>query len=496
MLANVTDITLSVENEALRAEVVRLNKMVEALADRAELTSGIAQTDFGVFQATIMLEDQVRSRTSELLLAKDQLGQSERQLRNILEHAPTGMAIGDLDGRFILVNQSFCDIVGYSREELLQLTPVEISHPDDMGASNSNLQRLIAGEVSAYQFEKRYVRKDGGLVWVHLTTSLLCDAQGKPMHLIGQIQDITARRHADEQLRLAAAVYHASSEAMIVTDANNIIVATNPAFSVLTGYSAQEVQGKTPHILSSGQHDAAFYRVMWQTIVQTGHWEGEIWNRKKSGELYVEWLSVNLVTGDDGEVANYVALFSDITEKKKTEELVWRHANYDSLTRLPNRRLFGDRLEQGIRKASRSGEPLALLFIDLDHFKEVNDTLGHPAGDELLVEAAQRISACVRESDTVARLGGDEFTVILFDAAGADRAGRVADSLIAALCQPFQVAGSTVQISASIGIALYPDDAPGIEILLKHADHAMYLAKNSGKNRYCYFNSDGKSFCG
>ncbi|MBI3705968.1 MAG: PAS domain S-box protein, partial [Rhizobiales bacterium] len=315
----------------LRAEVVRLNKMVEALADRAERTSAVPQTDFGVFQATIMLEDQVRSRTSELMLAKEQLGQSERQLRTILEYAPIGMAIADINGRFTLVNQAFCDIVGYSREELLALSPLDISHPDEFAASRVSLERLMAGEVNAYQMEKRYLRKDGGMVWVHLTTSLLRDAQGKPMHLIGQVQDITARRRADEQLRLAAAVYHASSEAMIVTDASNIIVATNPAFTELTGYGEQEVLGKKPQIWSSGRHDGAFYRAMWQAITEHGRWEGEIWNRKKSGEVYVEWLSVNLIRDDAGDVANYVALFSDITERKKSEEQILRHANYDPL---------------------------------------------------------------------------------------------------------------------------------------------------------------------
>jgi diguanylate cyclase (GGDEF)-like protein/PAS domain S-box-containing protein len=487
MLDSATETTLITEIAELRIEIVRLNKMVEALADRAECTSGAPQTDFGVFQATIMLEDQVRSRTNELMLTKEQLGQSERQLRNILEHAPIGMATIDMSKRFTLVNQSFCDIIGYTKEELVQLTPLDISHPDDLDSSSNNLQRLMEGKVNAYQLEKRYLRKDGSTVWVHLTTSLLCDAEGKPLQFIAQIQDVTARRHTDEQLRLAASAYHSSSEAMIVTDADNRIIATNPAFSALTGYDAEEVLGKNPRILSSGRHDAAFYNDVWQTIMQAGHWEGEIWNRKKNGEIYAEWLSVNLVRDNDGGIANYVALFSDITEKKKSEEQIWRHANYDALTQLPNRRLFIDRLEQSVLKASRSGEPLALLFVDLDRFKEVNDMLGHQGGDELLVEAARRISTCVRESDTVARLGGDEFTVILAGGAGTERAGRVAELLIAALGQPFQVVGSTVQISASIGIALYPDNAPSMDILLKNADHAMYQAKNSGKNRYRYF---------
>lgn len=487
MSASTANTAFILQIEGLRAENVRLNKMVEALADRAEQTSAMPQTDFGVFQASIMLEDQVRSRTNDLMQAKEQLEQSKRQLSNILEYAPIGMAITDMSKRFTFVNQSFCDMVGYSKEELLQLTPLDISHPDELELSRYHLQRLMEGRVNAYQMEKRYVRKDGSPVWVHLTTSLLSDSQGRPLKFIGQVQDISGRRRSDEQLRLAAAVYHASSEAMIITDESNHIVATNPAFFTLTGYSEKEVLGKKPQLLSSGRHDAAFYDAMWHQIGQAGHWEGEIWNRKKNGDIYAEWLSVNLIRNPAGEVANYVALFSDITEQKKSEELMWQHANYDALTQLPNRRLFSDRLERGVRAAARSGESLALLFLDLDHFKEVNDRLGHKAGDELLVEAARRISACVRESDTVARLGGDEFTVILFDAPGAERASRVAELLISSLAMPYQVSDQRVHVTASIGIALYPDDALDVALLLKNADHAMYLAKNCGKNRYCYF---------
>jgi diguanylate cyclase (GGDEF)-like protein/PAS domain S-box-containing protein len=475
------------EIDLLSIEIIRLNKIIDALTDRAERTAAISQTDFGIFQTTIILEDQVRSRTSELLRVKEQLGQSELKLRNILEHAPIGMAITDISARFILVNQAFCDIVGYAKEELLQLTPLDISYPDDKEYSRDMLQQLMEGKVDSYQIEKRYLRKDGGSVWVHLTTSLLCDALGNPQNFIAQILDITARRRSDEQLRLAATVYHASSEAMMVTDANNYIIATNPAFSALTGYSEHDVLGKNPRMLASGLQDKLFYQRMWQAIDKSGHWEGEIWNRKISGEVYVEWLSINRIRDDSGEVTNYVALFSDVTEKKKAEEQVWRHANFDTLTQLPNRRLFHDRLDQGILKASRTGESLALFFLDLDRFKEVNDTYGHHAGDQLLIEAARRISNCVRESDTVARLGGDEFTLILFDAADTALTDRIADSLIVSLAQPFLIIGKTLHVSASIGIARYPVDASDKEMLLKHADHAMYLSKNNGRNKYCYF---------
>ena len=245
--------------------------------------------------------------------------------------------------------------------------------------------------------------------------------------------------------------------------------------------------GRDPKMFASGRHDRAFYQEMWQSLNSSGRWQGEIWDRRKSGDVYAKWLTINTLYNADGSVHRRVARFSDITKKKQSEELIWKHANFDMLTHLPNRRMFRDRLEQELLKSQRARLSLALLFIDLDQFKEVNDTLGHDMGDMLLKEAARRITECVRTSDTVARLGGDEFTVVLSELPDNSHVERIAQDIIARLAEPFQLRDELVYISASVGITMYPDDADNLEQLLKNADQAMYVAKNQGRNRYSYF---------
>jgi diguanylate cyclase (GGDEF)-like protein/PAS domain S-box-containing protein len=295
------------------------------------------------------------------------------------------------------------------------------------------------------------------------------------------------RNQAGEALRLAASIYQNTSEAMMITDEENLIVAINPAFTQVTGYEAEEVIGKDPGMLASGTHDEEFFQELWNTLNNTGEWRGELWNRRKNGDEYVEWLTINTIYDGQGKVHRRVSLFSDITERKKADAMIWRQANYDTLTQLPNRRLFTDRLEQGIKVAAREKVKLALLFIDLDRFKEVNDTLGHHMGDQLLIEAAQRISSCVRESDTVARLGGDEFTVILNELHDVSHIGLVSQKIIETLAKPFQLQDEHVFVSASIGVTVYPEDAVSAEELLKNADQAMFAAKQNGRNRVNYF---------
>lgn len=305
-------------------------------------------------------------------------------------------------------------------------------------------------------------------------------------HLDLRLSHKHIRQYVDD-LQLAATIFESSSEAMIVTDADNRIITVNPAFSALTGYTLNEVVGRNPNLLSSGKQNKGFYQAMWQALNTVGHWSGEVWNTRKNGELYAEWLCINVIFNPDGSKRLHVAIFSDITEKKQADDLIWRHANYDHLTQLPNRRLFRDRLEQNIKMAHRSGDSLALLFIDLDHFKEVNDTLGHDVGDRLLMETAKRIEQCVREMDTVARMGGDEFTVILPQIADPALAGKIAENIIEKLAAPFDLGTPNANISASIGIAIYPADGSDSAQLLKNADRAMYVAKSHGRDGYSHF---------
>lgn len=297
------------------------------------------------------------------------------------------------------------------------------------------------------------------------------------------------RKRTEEQLQLAGMVYSASSEAIFVADARDRIIAVNPAFERLTGYPAREAIGRVSSFLKAERNPPELRAEIDAALEDDGHWQGDVWSRRKNGEIYAESLTVTAIN-DHGMARYRVGLFSDVTEKKNTEQAVWVQANNDALTNLPNRRLFRDRLAQDIARAARAKQQVALLFLDLDHFKQVNDVLGHDAGDALLIEAAQRICTCVRDSDTVARLGGDEFTVILYGGDCVTVAERVCEQILVGLTQPFTLGKEKAYISASIGITLFPDDANDIEGLLKNADQAMYAAKEIGRNAYSWFTAE------
>lgn len=312
--------------------------------------------------------------------------------------------------------------------------------------------------------------------------------QIKLIEQMSKLAGITLERRLDEEsLRLSATVFQTSPEAIVITNERNRIIAVNPAFTQITQYAPEEVIGHDPKLLSSGSQGSDFYKDMWQSITSSGKWRGEILNRRKNGEVYAEWLNISTVYDKQNQVQQRIAIFSDITDKKRTEAIIWQQANYDTLTGLPNRRLFLDRLALELKKAERENTPVALMFIDLDHFKEVNDTLGHEAGDLLLQDAARRVAKCVRDADTLARLGGDEFTVIMPGLPDTERLENIASNIINALATPFQIAQSTVYVSASIGITIFPFDAKDIGSLLKNADQAMYVAKSKGRNQFSYF---------
>lgn len=316
-----------------------------------------------------------------------------------------------------------------------------------------------------------------------------CDEVGKLTCAFNQMA--LALGNSENSMKLAASIYQSNADAIVVTDEHNKIVDVNPAFTRITGYTLEEVIGKNPRLMQSGRHDAQFYREMWQELLNNGQWQGEIWDRRKDGNLYAKEAHILVLRHQDGSVFRHIAQFSDITEKKQKDELIHWQANFDPLTNLPNRRLFHDRLGQAIKVSQRSHLPLALFFIDLDHFKAINDNLGHANGDALLMEVARRIKRVIRDSDTVSRLGGDEFTVILPEQHDPKESLRVAEAIIEQLAQPFYFVSSEAgqYISASIGIALYPQDATEMAALLKCADKAMYAAKGEGRNRYVYYNN-------
>jgi len=299
--------------------------------------------------------------------------------------------------------------------------------------------------------------------------------------------DLTDQKNAQEQLLLSAAVFQTASEGMMVTDANDTIKMINPAFSAITGYSEEDVLGKTPQILSSGHHDKSYYEKMFLALQRNGIWQGEIWNRRKNGEVYPEWLSITTIYDDEGNVKQRVSLFTDITSRKKSEERIHHQANYDSLTDLPNRNLFIDRLSQSINHAKRNNQRIAMLFLDLDNFKHINDTLGHAVGDELLQHVSQRLCSEFRTSDTIARLSGDEFVIIINDVTRTYEIELVIQRLLENLSEPYQLNNHTTYTSASVGATFYPDDGQTVESLLQNADAAMFQAKEKGRNTFCFF---------
>jgi diguanylate cyclase (GGDEF)-like protein/PAS domain S-box-containing protein len=287
-----------------------------------------------------------------------------------------------------------------------------------------------------------------------------------------------------KDLHLARKVIEASLDGIIICNPQGIIEFVNPAFSQLTGYSFDEVIGKNPRLLKSGRHDETFYHKLWNALAADGVWQGEVWNRRKTGEIYPEWLTINVIRDEDGRITQYAAVFSDITERKRTEERIKNLAYFDVLTGLPNRRLFTDRLQVAVANAHRHDMQLAIMFLDLDLFKRINDSLGHGIGDRVLVEMANRLGHCVREGDTVARLGGDEFVVLLPEIDHVEDAAKLAERIITQVKQPFQVEDHELYVTTSVGIAVYPDDGTTAETLIKNADTAMYRAKDLGRNAF------------
>jgi diguanylate cyclase (GGDEF)-like protein/PAS domain S-box-containing protein len=295
----------------------------------------------------------------------------------------------------------------------------------------------------------------------------------------------TAQRRAAHQIALSANVFAVSNDGIIIVDANNVIVEVNPAFTVLTGYSREEAVGKDPRLLSSGKQTHEFYADMWKTLIELGHWEGELWSRRKDGVAFLEKLFIYTLKDVHHQVVNRIGIFSDITQTKADQETVAHQAQHDFLTNLPNRMLFRDRFKQQLARARRHKNKFAVMYIDLDRFKPVNDTLGHLMGDQLLVAVAGRLKLQVREIDTVSRFGGDEFAILVSEVSARSDVTKLADKILTTLSMPYTLDGHTVHVTGSMGIAVFPDDGIDMETLISKADAAMYKAKHKGANTYC-----------
>ena len=334
--------------------------------------------------------------------------------------------------------------------------------------------------------ERQYRRADGSMFWC-LVSGHAIDPLHPQEGSIWVFADVTERKLAEEKLSLSATVIEHIADGVMVIDVNDRIVAINPAFTRITGYTASEAIGQDATITRSARHDVSFYQRMRADLADSGFWRGEIWKRRKNGELYLEWRTVSAVRDNAGAVTHHAAVFSDITKLKESQDKLDHMAHHDSLTALPNRLLFHDRLQHALQRAARDGEQLAVLFVDLDRFKNVNDTLGHDVGDELLKQVAGALAAQLREGDTLARLGGDEFIVLLEDIDGGAGAGYVAAKLVAMIEQPFMISGHELFVTGSVGISLYPGDAVELNMLIRNADVAMYQAKARGRNGYQFY---------
>jgi len=424
----------------------------------------------------------------KLMVDKEEISS---RLRAIIDNSPIGIWFTGVDGRYHFVNKTFCDLAGIQEEDMLNTSSDDLVGllGSEMAGNCLDSDRAALAQDTPHVSYETIPRLNDTPYILEVTKVKLKNAQGEVVGLIGISKDITNQRQQEDDLKLADTVYQNSAEAMMITDPKNEIIAINPALSNITGYSRNELIGKDPKVFSSGKQSQAFYQSMWEEINLTGTWQGEIWNTKKNGDDYPEWLSINTIYDGHGEVLRRIALFSDITEKKKQDALILRQANFDSLTNLPNRRMFIDRLEQEVKVANRKKQKFALIFLDLDNFKIINDSRGHVYGDALLVEAGKRIAHCVREIDTVARLGGDEFTIILSDLADIYNVESICQKVLLALSKPFYISNMYAYISASLGVTIYPNDASTALELLKNADQAMYLAKKLGRNQFCYFTS-------
>lgn len=426
----------------------------------------------------------IQQLDAQLSLQQRNFAQVDAACRSLSHNPLLGVYISS-DGRFDFVNKKLADTLGYTRTQLRHnLTLADVFLEPRFPSLSEVIPERHLG-ANSVRYETRAVRQDGKSIDVEV-----CEV---PIRLEGRVttvavvQDITTRVRNEVTGRLAAVVYDNTCEAIVVTDRFGHVVDANPAFNRITGYALDEVRGRTLSILSSGRQDKEFYRAMWQEIIETGRWQGDIWNRRKNGEEYAERLTISTAWNPDGTVYRHIGLFTDITSHKKREAQMWRQAHYDHLTGLPNRQMFQDRLQQAMEQSQRSGLPFALVFMDLDFFKDVNDSLGHEKGDVLLQEVARRLQECVRATDTVARIGGDEFTVIISDISDLSIVERTCRCMLDTIEEPFQLDNNSVSVSASIGITLYPEDGDDAGELLKNADMAMYAAKACGRNQYCRF---------
>ncbi|MGZ5051035.1 MAG: putative bifunctional diguanylate cyclase/phosphodiesterase [Methylobacter sp.] len=435
---------------------------------------------------------ELEMQNEELQRARAELEESHQRYLSLYELAPVGYLSLTPESKIIEINLTAARLLGMERCELIGQPFSSLLWPKDCDRCHILIKRLLDREKEQKNFEVMLKR---GNDYFHARLDCLPIKTGEHAPTLRiTMTDISDYKRAEEELRIAAAAFEAQ-EGILVTNADKVILRVNQAFSRLTGYSAEELIGKTPRIFKSGRHNKVFYKDMWDTINRTGSWQGEIWDQRKNGEIYPKWLTITAVKNDKGAVTHYVSQHTDISERRSSEEEIKQLAYYDPLTSLPNRRLMLDRLQQALASSVRSEKYGALLFIDLDNFKSLNDNLGHDMGDILLQQVAQRLISCVREGDTVSRQGGDEFVIMLEELSkdaeeAAAKAKITGEKVLASLNKTYRLNNHEYQTTPSIGITLFLDHKDEINTLLKRADIAMYEAKASGRNTLRFFDQD------
>lgn len=435
----------------------------------------------GMVSHFVSLQEEITARKQ----AELKISESESRFRAIFDNSRDGIALLH-DGVTVFVNRACAEMFGFDHPDTMHGQSVlDIFTPASRGMVRENIRRRTAGEPAPTAYEARGLRRDGSELDIELRVSTY-DHQGE-RYILAMIRDISERKQDEEKLRLWATVFENSGEAVMITDPFNHIVLVNKAFSDISGYAPGEALGRNPNFLGSGRHDKEFFRQMWLALQRDHHWQGEIWDRRKNGQIYPKWLGITAVHDADGLLTHYVAIFSDISERKAAQDRIDYLAHHDPLTGLPNRLLLYDRFAQALAQADRAHSKVALLFLDLDRFKTINDSLGHPVGDKLLQALAKRLTEAIRDTDTISRQGGDEFVIVLTELRDTDTVVNIAQKILEHINVAFEIDGRTLNASFSIGISLYPDDGSDFDTLLQKSDAAMYHAKDAGRNTYRFF---------
>lgn len=417
----------------------------------------------------------------------------KRLLQRVLEGSEQGFWEWDLQQQRMQVSERFETMLGYQPGEM-DVRPdnwPQLVHPEDFAAVHRSLEQHLQGLAPLHEVEFRARCKDGSWRWVLTRGKIVTrTADGAPLQLAGTHTDIQQRRHNEETLRLAELMFAGSHDGMMLVDAENRIIRVNPAFCRITGYSAAEVESKSPRILSSGLHEKGFYQQMWHQLQQHGFWRGEIINKRKDGTVYTEMLSISVVRDTEGKIRQYIGIFADISQLKAHAAELDKVANFDALTGLPNRRLLLSRFNQTLIRALQTGQRCAVCLIDIDGFKQINEEHGSAFGDRVLLALSHQLQSALRHDDTLARLGGDEFVVLLSDMPALPEGNHIVKRLLQAVNRPLQLDGIEISLTSSIGVSLYPDDNADPDTLLRHADKAMYQAKEAGRNRIQWFDPE------